>query len=283
VAGQRAGTPAAAPGDDRGQLVVSDVRRAFGGVRAVDGVSLSVHRGAVHGLIGSNGSGKTTLLNLISGFYRIQSGDIRLDGQLLSRRPSARRASSGVARTFQTPKLIDRATVLDNVLSGAEMNQRVSYLSSVLRLPAGVRARREAVAAAMRALDDLGLGPIAQNDAGSLPHGTRRLVELARASVMQPHILLVDEPAAGLSEAELTTLSDALRALAGQGVGVCLIEHNVPMVLSLAGSVTALHQGRVLFQGTPAELRADKDVALAFLGGSSQGGTDEEVIDRELI
>jgi branched-chain amino acid transport system permease protein len=264
-------------------LVISDVHRAFGGVRAVDGVSLTVCQGELHGLIGSNGSGKTTLLNLVSGFYYTESGQIRLGGQVLERMRPYRRAVAGVTRTFQTPKLMDHQTVLDNVIAGAELKLRVSHLSSALRLPAGRRASRQAEETAISALDELGLTGVAGATAGLLPHGTRRLVELARAIAMNPSVLLVDEPAAGLSEAELGTLSDALRTLAARGVAVCLIEHNVPMVLRLATSVTALHQGRVLFQGTPDQLRSDKDVAMAFLGSFSGVADQSEDTDHELI
>ncbi len=284
AAGARTAPP---PGDRAGdgheQLIVRDVHRTFGGVKAVDGVSLTVERGRLHGLIGSNGSGKTTLLNLVSGFYPVESGEIRLPGRVLSRQRPHSRAPGGVARTFQTPKLMDRQTVLENIVPGAELNVGASHLSSMLRLPAGRRASREAGALAMLALDELGLTPAAGATAGSLPHGTRRLVELARAIAMNPRFLLVDEPAAGLSEAELETLSAALRRLSGRGVGVCLIEHNVPMVLGLATSVTALHQGRVLFHGSPEQLRADKDVAMAFLGSFTGAGDQDEVADHELI
>jgi branched-chain amino acid transport system permease protein len=280
--------PAAAipptPGESGQELlVISDVHRAFGGVRAVDGVNLAVGHGELHGLIGSNGSGKTTLLNLVSGFYSTESGQIRLGGLVLERMRPYRRAVAGVTRTFQTPKLMDHQTVLDNVIVGAELKQRVSHVSSVLRLPAGRRARKQAEETAIAALAELGLAGIAGATAGLLPHGTRRLVELARAIAMSPRVLLVDEPAAGLSEAEVGTLSDALRTMAARGVAVCLIEHNVPMVLRLATSVTALHQGRVLFQGTPDKLRADKDVAMAFLGSFSGAADQAAETDHELI
>jgi ABC-type branched-subunit amino acid transport system ATPase component len=257
-------------------LRIIDARRQFGGVKAVDGVSVAVQRGTLTGLIGSNGSGKTTLLNLISGFYRLDRGSVETDQTVLSSKPPYLRARSGVSRTFQTPKLMERESVLVNVMVGADMAVPCSAVSSVLRLPGGRRARRAAESASLAALDRLGLGDAAARAVGELPHGTRRLVELARAIATQPSFLLVDEPAAGLSEAELQHLSLSLAELAGSGIGVLLIEHNVPMVLGLASQVTALHQGGILFQGTPEELRADQDVASAFLGSAAAAEVMEE-------
>jgi branched-chain amino acid transport system permease protein len=258
----------AAPRSHRGALHVIGVRRAFGGVVAVQGVNLTVEPGTVHGLIGSNGSGKTTLLNLISGYYRLDEGEIRLGDDRISRSPTVV-ARLGVARTFQSPKLMLHESALDNVIVGAEMWKRASGPESVLRLPRGRRAAREAREVAMNALASLGLEHIASDEAQSLPHGTRRLVELARAIAMRPAFIMLDEPAAGLSPLELDTLIGVIGRLARLGVGILLIEHNVPMVLRLAEQVTVLHQGECLFQGTPGELREDREVASAFLGADT--------------
>ncbi|MDA8046676.1 MAG: branched-chain amino acid ABC transporter ATP-binding protein/permease [Actinomycetota bacterium] len=251
---------------ERAALEVVGVSRAFGGVQAVDQVDLEVRPGTIHGLIGSNGSGKTTLLNLICGYYRVDSGQIRMGDARLDGRPPHVVSRLGVARTFQTPKLVLGATVLENVMPAAERELSVSGPESVFRLPRGVRAARESGQRAMAALDRLGLGPFAHQQAGELPHGTRRLVEVARAIAMEPRFFLVDEPAAGLSPTESDQLVAALVAIAAGGVGVLLIEHNVPLVLAIADRVTVMHQGKRLFEGTPEELKADQQVAGAFLG-----------------
>ncbi len=251
---------------DSGALIVEGARRAFGGVTAVDNVDLTVKRGQIHGLIGSNGSGKTTLLNLISRFYSLDAGQIRIGSVRLDDKPPHAVARAGIARTFQSPKLMLRETALENVIPAVELRVRCLGLESVLRLPRGIRVNRQARAEALEILQTLGLHHVLAQEASALPHGTRRLVELARAIALRPSFVLLDEPAAGLSPVELELLAEVCQNLARSGVGVLLIEHNVPMVLSIADTVTCLHQGKTLFQGTPEELRANTSVASVFLG-----------------
>jgi branched-chain amino acid transport system permease protein len=251
---------------DASPLVVDGAKRAFGGVTAVDDVDLTITRGQVHGLIGSNGSGKTTLLNLISGFYSLNAGQIRIGSARLDDQPSHAVARAGVARTFQSPKLMLRETALENVIPAVELRVRCSGAESILRLPRGVRTNRQTRTEALEILEALGLQHVIYQQAAALPHGTRRLVEMARAIALRPSFILLDEPAAGLSPVELELVAEVCQNLARSGVGVLLIEHNVPMVLSIADTVTCLHQGKRLFQGTPAELRADTTVASVFLG-----------------
>jgi branched-chain amino acid transport system permease protein len=251
---------------DSSPLVVEGARRVFGGVTAVDDVDLTITRGQIHGLIGSNGSGKTTLLNLISGFYSLNAGQIKIGSTRLDDQPSHAVARAGVARTFQSPKLMLRETALENVIPAVELRVRCSGAESILRLPRGVRTNRQAREEALEILQVLGLQHVIDQQAAALPHGTRRLVEMARAIALRPSFILLDEPAAGLSPVELELVAEVCQNLARSGVGVLLIEHNVPMVLSIADTVTCLHQGKRLFQGTPAELRADTSVASVFLG-----------------
>jgi len=251
---------------DSSSLIVEGARRAFGGVTAVDGVNLTVTRGQIHGLIGSNGSGKTTLLNLISRFYSLDAGQISIGPVRLDNQPPHAVARAGIARTFQSPKLMLRETALENVIPAVELRVRCLGLESVLRLPRGIRVNRQTRTEALEILGALGLLPVAAQEASALPHGTRRLVELARAIALRPSFVLLDEPAAGLSPAEFELLAEVCQNLARSGVGVLLIEHNVPMVLSIADTVTCLHQGKTLFQGTPEELRANASVASVFLG-----------------
>ena len=252
--------------NDASPLIVEGAKRTFGGVTAVDDMDLTITRGQIHGLIGSNGSGKTTLLNLISRFYSLDAGQIRIGSTRLDNQPPHAVARAGVARTFQSPKLMLRETALENVVPAVELRVRCTGAESILRLPRGVRTNRQARTEALEILEALGLQHVIDQKASALPHGTRRLVELARAIALRPSFVLLDEPAAGLSPVELEMVAEVCQNLAGSGVGVLLIEHNVPMVLSIADTVTCLHQGRRLFQGTPAELRADTSVASVFLG-----------------
>ena len=251
---------------DSSPLVVEGAKRTFGGVTAVDDMNLTLTRGQIHGLIGSNGSGKTTLLNLISRFYSLDAGQIRIGSARLDDQPPHAVARAGIARTFQSPKLMLRESALENVIPAVELRVRCTGPESVLRLPRGIRTNRRARTEALEILEALGLQHVIYQEASALPHGTRRLVEMARAIALRPSFVLLDEPAAGLSPVELELVAEVCQNLARSGTGVLLIEHNVPMVLSIADTVTCLHQGRRLFQGTPAELRADTSVASVFLG-----------------
>jgi branched-chain amino acid transport system permease protein len=259
-----------------GDLVIRGVSRSFGGVKAVSEVDLVVKRGSVHALIGSNGSGKTTILNLISGFYRIDAGEISLAGQRLDTRPAAKVARLGISRTFQAPKLIVRQTLLENVQAAAAVTAGGSDVASVLRLPGGVRARRRARSIALDAIAEVGLTEYANVLVSRLPHGLRRLGEVARTLAMTPGVLLLDEPAAGLTHSELEVLDRVIRRAAERGAAVLLVEHNVPFVFRLADEVTVLHLGEVIAEGTPEQIRSDDSVAQAFLG--SQVELLEEIV-----
>lgn len=256
----------APPGPRPPLLRVQDVSRRFGGVQALQSVSLDVEAGTILGLLGANGSGKTTLLNLISRFYALDAGQIRIGTNRIDTGPAHAVARAGIARTFQAPKLMLRETAVENVIPAVELRVRCLGAESLLRLPRGIAANRQAREESLEILEALGLHKILGQSASTLPHGTRRMVELARAIALRPSFLLLDEPAAGLSHAELELLTAVIKHLAKCGVGILLIEHNVPLVLSVASQVTALHQGKLLFRGTPGELRADTSVASAFLG-----------------
>jgi ABC-type branched-subunit amino acid transport system ATPase component len=249
-------------------LELRGVTRHFGGVLAVDSVDLTVRPGTVHALVGSNGSGKTTLLNLICGYYRAQSGEIRVGDESIGRWAPYRVARHGVARTFQTPKLVQDASVVDNLLPAAEAAARSSNVASVLRLPRARRARGRAHAEVLAILDHLDLLPWKDVTAASLPHGTRRLAEVGRALALGPRFLLLDEPAAGLSSKELLTLGSVIRRAAGAGIGVLLIEHNIPFVLGIADELTVLHRGKKLASGDPSILE-DRSVSSVFLGSDA--------------
>jgi ABC-type branched-subunit amino acid transport system ATPase component/ABC-type branched-subunit amino acid transport system permease subunit len=247
-------------------IVVSDVSRTFGGVRALDEVDLTVERGQVHALVGPNGSGKTTLLNLINGFYSTQRGSIALGDQRLDQMRTPDIAALGIARTFQTPKLLVGNTALDNVLVAADRSAAGTMASAVLHTPKAIAADRDSRARSGAALAESGLGMYAGTMGELIPHGTQRLLEIARAVALRPSFVLLDEPAAGLSQAETDRLSEAVRDMAAAGLGVLIVEHNLPVVFGLADVVTVLHQGRVIATGTPAEVAANPEVVRVYIG-----------------
>jgi ABC-type branched-subunit amino acid transport system ATPase component/ABC-type branched-subunit amino acid transport system permease subunit len=248
------------------RLDIRDVSRAFGGVRAVNGVTLSVSAGTVHALVGPNGSGKTTVLNLVSRLYRpdggeIMLGDVRIDGQ-----SPASIARLGVKRTFQTPKLLVESSVYDNVLIAAEVAAGGKGVNSMLRLPGSRSALAKAKARTEDALAVVGLDrPFAR--AGSLSHGTQRLIEVARAVAADSCFVLLDEPAAGLSDVEIRQLKTVVRRLAHAGIGVLIVEHNTQLVLDLADEITVLDEGAVVTSGDPQEVMENPVVATIYLGG----------------
>ncbi|MDB5818420.1 MAG: Amino acid/amide transporter rane protein 2, family /amino acid/amide transporter [Rhizobacter sp.] len=248
------------------ELSVTDVRKRFGGVLALDGVTLQVPAGATYAVVGPNGSGKTTLLNLICGLVRADEGTVLLDGQSLRGKAPHQLARAGVGRTFQTPKLLGEMTLLDNVLLGAYAGERASLVEVALRLP---RARRENEllrARALRLLDFVGLGASSDRIAGEVPHGQQRLLEIARALLAQPRLLLLDEPAAGLSLHELDRLGALIREIAAQGCTVVIVEHHLELVGEISDAVTVLDRGRVLTAGTAEEVFSHPEVLDAYMG-----------------
>jgi branched-chain amino acid transport system permease protein len=247
-------------------LVLSEIRLNFGGVRAIDGLSLEIRSGEVHGLIGPNGSGKTTALNVISGYYRPSSGKATLNGAVLPFRAPHTRAGYGIARTFQTPRLIGGASVIENVMIGGTCNGAGSFVESVLALPRHRRDETHFNAAAMRALETVGLEQLAAVRADRLQHSELRFMEIARALMLRPAFLLLDEPAAGLSAEEIRRLGALIRAISRAGTGVLLVEHHADLIFDISDRVTVLNLGKVLAAGTPAEIRAHREVVVAYLG-----------------
>ncbi|GJD52515.1 Vitamin B12 import ATP-binding protein BtuD [Methylobacterium crusticola] len=247
-------------------IALEGVRLSFGAVRAIDGLDLTLRPGSVHGLIGPNGSGKTTTLNVISGYYRPQAGTVGLGPRPLLDAPREARAALGIARTFQTPRIVGEASVIENVMLGGGVRARATLAESLLALPrhrADERALREAARLALRAV---GLDGLDDARAGRLQHSELRFLEIARALMIRPAFLLLDEPAAGLSAHEIKRLGILIRAVAGQGVGVLLVEHHADLIFDICHEVTVLNLGRVLASGTPAEIRSHKEVVSAYLG-----------------
>ncbi len=258
-------------------LVVTGARRRFGGVMAVDDVDLVVERGRIHALVGPNGSGKTTLLNLITGYYSLDGGTIAVgEKRLDALKGTVPVARLGIARTFQTPKLNEFETALGNVFAGADRTSLGPLLGTLFHTPRARRDDRKAMAASFVALSDVGLVTNAFDMAGLIPHGTQRLLEIARAMAVRPMFVLLDEPAAGLSPSEAEVFKEAVRTMAAAGLGVLIVEHNLPIVFDIADEVTVLDEGQVIARGTPAEVSRDPKVVRVYIGRQrlDQPGTE---------
>jgi branched-chain amino acid transport system ATP-binding protein len=248
-------------------LVVSGVKKSFGGLRAVDDVSFTVQAGSIFGLIGPNGAGKTTMLNLVTGVYPCDAGTIRLGDVPLSGKSPAAIASAGVARTFQNIRLFSQMTALENLLVARELHGRAGLFAAVVRTRAYLDDEATARARAHELLDACGLASAAGSVAATLAYGDQRRLEIARAMMTQPKLLLLDEPAAGMNAREADALVERIRWLRGAfGVAVVLVEHNMRVVMAACEQVHVLDHGETLAHGTPAEVRAHRGVLAAYLG-----------------
>jgi branched-chain amino acid transport system ATP-binding protein len=248
-------------------LEVSGVVVRFGGVVALDGPTFSVARGQICGLIGPNGAGKTTLFNCVSRLYTPEEGEIRFDGaDLLALRPHEI-APLGIARTFQNLALVHSLTVRENVMLGAHHRCRANFLTAALSLPAVRRQERDLRREADEVLDRLGLVRLAARPAAGLPYGTLKRIELARALYQRPRLLMLDEPASGLSHAEVDELGALILALRDDlGLTVLLVEHHMGMVMRISDNVVVLDFGRTIADGPPEQTRRDARVVEAYLG-----------------
>jgi branched-chain amino acid transport system permease protein len=252
---------------DPGALTLEQVALSFGGVKAIDGLDLEIRAGQVHGLIGPNGSGKTTTLNVISGYYVQERGTVRLNGAALPILARHRRAHMRIARTFQTPRIVGSASVIENVMIGGTIDGEGTFVESLLALPRYRRDEAMLRATAMLALTAVGLERLAPVRADRLQHSELRFTEIARALMLRPAFLLLDEPAAGLSADEIERLGALLVAIARAGTGVLVVEHHPDLIFDICHHVTVLNLGRMLAAGSPAEIRSHREVVNAYLGG----------------
>lgn len=248
-------------------LQLRGVSRAFDGLLAVNDITLDVTPGRITGLIGPNGAGKTTLVNLISGLLLPTSGSILLNGQDISLLQPAEVARRGIARTFQTIRLLRDATVLDNVIAGLHRHERSSLPAALLALPSARREQRRLREQGMALLEQFHMPHLALLPAGTLSYGHQRRVEMMRALATQPALLLLDEPVAGMNDREADALGVIFQELAGSGLAILLIEHNLRFVMSLSQELHVLDAGRLIASGDPAVVRRQADVVAAYLGG----------------
>jgi ABC-type branched-subunit amino acid transport system ATPase component len=260
--------PRRASSHDAPVLELDQVSINFGGVRALDKLSLRLNAGEIRGLIGPNGSGKSTAFNVITGLYRPSDGEIRVTGRSIIGLRADQIASRGVARTFQTLRLFQAMSVIENVMLGTHLGaQPPSPASILLGLPALRRFEAEVRRRSMDALEALQIADYAHDMAGNLPYGVQKRVDLARSLVANPSLLLLDEPAAGLTGAESHQLMELIRALhAERGFSLLLVEHDMQFVTDLCEQITVIDFGKLLVEGTPAEVRDNQDVVVAYLG-----------------
>ena len=248
-------------------LEAKDVVKHFGGVHAVDGISVQFKAGEVHGIIGPNGSGKSTLISAMTRYHELTSGSVVLLGTEADKKPF-KVARDGVTRVFQIPHLFERVSVLDNVLTGMYRRDKYSIFDAIFRTPRYLKANSRSVAEAKALLSLAGMLGMEELAAGSISHGQKRLLEVIRAVATEPKILILDEPATGLTQDEMHSLTNLIRTLAAGGMCVVLIEHNVAFLMDLADIVTVIQSGKVIAEGTPKEVQKNERVLEAYLGNT---------------
>jgi branched-chain amino acid transport system ATP-binding protein len=243
----------------------------FGGVRAVDDVSLTVNAGEIFAIIGPNGAGKTTLFNMISGLYQAPRGKVMLLGQDVTNLPAHELAARGLSRTFQNLQMFFRMTALENVMVGRHLHENRNVFAHIFRLPSVVIQNRASRRRAEELLTLVGLSKLGNRAAGELPYGALKRLEIARALASEPKVLLLDEPAAGCNAVETAEVDAVIQKIAAQGITVVLVEHDMKLVMKISNRIHVLDQGRTLAQGTAQEVRTNPAVIAAYLGAHASG------------
>jgi branched-chain amino acid transport system permease protein len=252
-------------------LQVIGLTKRFSGVVANDSVNLSVGRGTIHALIGPNGSGKTTCLHSISGLYQFDEGDVFFEGQSIKAMKMHEKINVGIARTFQHAQIFKELTVLENVMIGEHVRRKTGFLGGSLLFPSVVREEKESQQEALRILAWFGMKDLAFSKAGDLPYGYQKILEIARAMAAKPKLLILDEPAAGLTNTEIEQLEVILMKLRDAGLSILLVEHDMRLIMKVSDAITVLASGQVIAEGTPQEIQNNQQVISAYLGDRKVG------------
>lgn len=247
-------------------LKASGVTMQFGGLKAVDNVDMEIRKGAIHALIGPNGAGKTTFFNVVSGIYVPTSGSVTLEGQDITKLKAHQITSLGIARTFQNILLFDQMTALENVMVGRHCRTQSTVWGAIFRTPKMKREEKLCYEKSLEILDFVGLKDEANVDANSLPYGKKRILEIARALVSEPKIIMLDEPCAGMNTTETEDLLTTIYKIRDTGVTILLVEHDMKFVMQVADQITVLDHGMKIAEGVPEEIKKNPVVIEAYLG-----------------
>lgn len=247
-------------------LRLERITQVFGGLTALEDISFTAKSGEITGVIGPNGAGKTTLFNIVTGIYHQTAGAVYLNDRNVSGFPPEKLATLGMVRTFQNIELFGQMTVVENVMVGLHTKSKSGILSCALKLPGHLKEERVIRERAMQWLDFAGVTELCQTEAANLPFGKGRLLEIARAMALEPQIILMDEPAAGLNSRETVELAALIRKIRESGVTVVLVEHDMELVMDVCDSILVLNLGRKLAEGTPQEIQENPAVIAAYLG-----------------
>lgn len=247
-------------------LEITAITQIFGGVIALDDVSFMVKKGDITGVIGPNGAGKTTLFNIVTGIYHQSAGKVILEGKDVTGLPPERLARFAMVRTFQNIELFGGMTVLENVMVGMHTKGSSGLLACALKMPWSIIEERRIREGSKKWLEFTGISDLAEHTAGSLPFGKGRLLEIARALALEPRIILMDEPAAGLNSQETVALAKLIKRIRDLDITVLLVEHDMELVMDICDRIVVLNLGKKLAEGTPREIQENKEVVAAYLG-----------------